>query len=165
MKYQLDIISDNVSDLVLHAGGWIYDRVTAGWEVTVTLPLGADPRPVRILGAAPTVLDVTGHHLRACRPAIATSVDFCRRNDELAKVLEAAARDEIEVTLWGEVGFEIDSTASVPVSHQLSVAARAFKRQALTACGGHPLQVCRHESFRSVNLADADLVADLVPAG
>ncbi|MXP23294.1 hypothetical protein GIY30_18315 [Gordonia sp. HNM0687] len=165
MKYQLDIISDSVGDLVLHAGGWIYDRVTAGWEVNIALPLGADPRPVRILGAAPTVLDITGHRLRACRPAIATSVDFCRRNGEVAKVVASAARNETEVTMWGEDGFGIDSTASVPVSHRLSVAARAFKTQALAACGDHPLMVCRHETFRSVNLADADLVADLVPAG
>ena len=37
-------------DAVQAAGGWLYDRVMAGWEVTVLLPDGCDPRPLRILG-------------------------------------------------------------------------------------------------------------------
>ncbi|OOK64450.1 hypothetical protein BZL30_9131 [Mycobacterium kansasii] len=31
----------------------MYDRVTAGWEVTVLLPRGDGTRPLQILGARP----------------------------------------------------------------------------------------------------------------
>ncbi len=39
-------------DAVRSAGGWLCDRVRAGWNVTVTVPDGADVRPLTILGVA-----------------------------------------------------------------------------------------------------------------
>ena len=37
MRYRLDVVAPNVLDAVKFAGGWIYDRVMAGWDVTVLI--------------------------------------------------------------------------------------------------------------------------------
>ena len=44
------LLAGSAVDVVRSAGGWLYDRVMAGWEVTVLLPHGRDTRPLRILG-------------------------------------------------------------------------------------------------------------------
>ena len=36
-KYQLDVTACDVADVVRHAGGWLYDRAMAGWDVAVTV--------------------------------------------------------------------------------------------------------------------------------
>ena len=50
MRYRLDVVAADVADVVRAAGGWMYDRVMAGWDVTVLLADGADERPLHILG-------------------------------------------------------------------------------------------------------------------
>ena len=35
MRYRLDVVAANAADAVKFAGGWMYDRVMAGWDVTV----------------------------------------------------------------------------------------------------------------------------------
>ena len=50
MRYRLDVIAASAADAVHSAGGWLYDRAMAGWEVTVLLPQSCDSRPLRILG-------------------------------------------------------------------------------------------------------------------
>ena len=50
LRYRLDVVAANPVDVVQSAGGWLYDRMMAGWEVTVLLPDGFDTRPLRILG-------------------------------------------------------------------------------------------------------------------
>ena len=51
MRYRLDVVSPTVLDAVRFAGGWIYDRVMAGWDVTVLVNSGEDVRPLEVLGA------------------------------------------------------------------------------------------------------------------
>lgn len=43
LTYRLDVIATDVADVVRSAGGWLYDRVGAGWEVNVLVL----PRPTR----------------------------------------------------------------------------------------------------------------------
>src|SRR6516225_6432663 len=50
LRYRLDVVAVSAADVVASAGGWLYDRVMAGWEVTVLLPHGCDTRSLRILG-------------------------------------------------------------------------------------------------------------------
>ncbi len=52
LRYRLDVVATSAVDVVQSAGGWLYDRVMAGWEVTVLLPRGCDTRSLRILGVA-----------------------------------------------------------------------------------------------------------------
>ena len=44
-------VAPTVLDAVRFAGGWIYDRVMAGWDVTVLVGGDEDCRPLEILGA------------------------------------------------------------------------------------------------------------------
>jgi len=50
LRYRLDVVGGSAVDVVQSAGGWLYDRAMAGWEVTVLLPHCGDSRPLRILG-------------------------------------------------------------------------------------------------------------------
>jgi len=51
MRYRLDVVAANVIDVVKFAGGWLFDRAMAGWDVTVLVADHVDPRPLQILGA------------------------------------------------------------------------------------------------------------------
>jgi hypothetical protein len=51
MRYRLDVVAPTVLDAVKFAGGWVYDRVMAGWDVTVLVGDQGDVRPLEILGA------------------------------------------------------------------------------------------------------------------
>ena len=51
MRYRLDVVASNVVDVVKFAGGWLFDRAMAGWDVTVLLTDHPDDRPLHILGA------------------------------------------------------------------------------------------------------------------
>ena len=51
MRYRLDVVAPTVLDAVRFAGGWVCDRVMAGWDVTVLIGNDEDVRPLEILGA------------------------------------------------------------------------------------------------------------------
>jgi hypothetical protein len=46
VKYRLDVVASSPADVVGSIGGWLYDRVRAGWEVSVLLPQRCDSRPL-----------------------------------------------------------------------------------------------------------------------
>ena len=46
MRYRLDVVALSVLEVVTHAGGWLCDRVMAGWDVTVRVADHADERPL-----------------------------------------------------------------------------------------------------------------------
>ncbi|WP_343575423.1 hypothetical protein [Mycobacterium sp.] len=52
MRYRLDVVAADVADVVTFAGGWLFDRAMAGWDVTVLVADHVDERPLRILGPA-----------------------------------------------------------------------------------------------------------------
>jgi hypothetical protein len=140
LRYRLDVLAaapTSVADVVQSAGGWLYDRMMAGWEVTVLLPDASNlrnTRPLRILGALATDLDsaenaMTGQSLAVS--AAAFSADGRVRDT----VRDALDRPSTEVALWGDglpVGFD---RRMAKVQHKLSAAARVFKGYALTAAG------------------------------
>ena len=57
VKYRLDVVASSPADVVCAVGGWLYDRVRAGWEVNVLLPQKCDSRPLQILGIQAADLD------------------------------------------------------------------------------------------------------------
>ncbi|TDV49855.1 hypothetical protein [Actinophytocola oryzae] len=119
------------------AGGWLFDQVMAGWEAVVLTADGTDPRPLRILGARP--LDLATDLATSLRPpgpqALAVDARFCESDERVrALVLSTLDSRTAEVRLWGDhwpAG--LDDTAGTPRQHRLSVAAQAFKAQAMTA--------------------------------
>lgn len=123
-----------MTDVVRCAGGWLFDQVMAGWDVTVLTAAAADSRPLRILGAsagdiesAPTAL------ARGAEPrAIAVDARLYDADERVRRiVLDAIDSGSAEVRLWDSR--RPSSSDGGVVEYRLTVAARAFKAQALAA--------------------------------
>ncbi|WP_205875881.1 hypothetical protein [Mycobacterium camsae] len=136
LRHRLDVIAVSAGDVVSTAGGWLYDRVMAGWQVNVLLPPGCESRPLRVLGAQ--VMDVAAD-LDASGPigqGLAVSVDAFAADDRVrALVRKAVSSRMTEVAVWGE-GWPLGADRGLTrTRYTLSAAARAFKAQALRAAG------------------------------
>jgi hypothetical protein len=166
MRYRLDVVAPTVLDAVQFAGGWVYDRVMAGWDVTVLISEPDDVRPLEILGAEVLDLEsVLGAWEDRPHPqTVAVAVDlFDRDSRVLQHVRNALDQGATEVTLWGErLPTELDHTVD-SVQHHLSAAARAFKARALAAANDPgAVAVGNIETFRCGMMAS--VAADLIPA-
>jgi hypothetical protein len=164
MRYRLDVVAPTVLDAVMFAGGWIYDRVMAGWDVTVLVGADDDARPLEVLGAELGDLEtvLASWEDRPHPQTVAVGADVFGSDPRVHQhVLNALAQGATEVTLWGErLPAELDESVDF-VEHHLSAAARVFKRQALVAADAEA--VVRHtETFRCG--MSASVAADLVPA-
>jgi hypothetical protein len=166
MRYRLDVVSPTVVDAVRYAGGWVYDRVMAGWDVTVLVGSDEDVRPLEILGADVVNLEsvLEAWEQRPHPQTVAVAADLFDRDDRVRRgVLGALEQGATEVTLWGApLPTELDSSVD-SVEHRLSAAARAFKAQALAAAvgaGGESIGVS--ETFCCGMMLS--VAADLVPA-
>ncbi|WP_428340652.1 hypothetical protein [Mycobacterium sp.] len=168
MRYRLDVVASDVADVVRFAGGWLFDRTMAGWDVTVLVADHADERPLRILGAR--ILDLeyalatVGH--RPPPQTLAAAADLFGCDSRVRQgVIQALDQGATEVTLWGQTWpAELESHVSL-VEYWLSAAAQAFKAQALVAAGLSPASIGPIETFRSRVMSSASVEADLVPAG
>jgi len=163
-KYRLKVRACDVTDVVRSAGGWLFDRALAGWDVTIVLTHGGDVRPLQILGvntAHQEPDDEPSAPRRARSLAVSSAVaatDPQTRDD----VLHALKRGLTEVTLWGDswpAGLE---SSVESVEHVLSGAARAFKAQALAALGSAE-QVGPVETFRNRTTTFLAGYSDLAP--
>ncbi|GAB3236440.1 hypothetical protein [Mycolicibacterium hippocampi] len=166
MRYRLDVVAPSVLDAVQFAGGWIYDRVMAGWDVTVLVGSDEDVRPLEILGAQTLDLEAVleSWEQRPHPQTVAVAADLFDRDDRVRRgVLGALEQGATEVTLWGApLPAELDSSVD-SVEHRLSAAARAFKAQALAVAIGAVVEpVGRSETFCCGMMLS--VAADLVPA-
>jgi len=169
MRYRFDIVTPTVVDAVTFAGGWLYDRAMAGWDVTVLISsTGEDVRPLEILGAA--VLDLESVLLswneRPHPQTVSVASHLFECDDRVRRhVRKALDHGLTEVTLWGEhCPEELDRDVDA-VRHELSAAARAFKSQALAAVGAPaPVAGCDVETFRCGMMTRRSVATDLIPA-
>jgi hypothetical protein len=138
LRYRLDVVAASAVDVVQSAGGWLYDRAMAGWEVTVLLPERCDTRPLRILGVR--VCDLKSEF--ATLPTGSTSQSLAVSGEAFTAdarvrdtVLQSLDNRLIEVALWGD-GWPLGvNRATTRAQHVLSGAARTFKGYALAAAG------------------------------
>ncbi|MBH0777880.1 hypothetical protein [Nocardia bovistercoris] len=169
MRYRLDVVAHEVADVVESAGGWIFDRAVAGWEVTVLVPgVGTDCRALRILGAQVVDLEsVMAARGQGRRPdTVAISAAVCDKDARANRGLLKALHDGgVEVVVWGDSWISPPQHRVEPVAHHLSVAAQAFKVQALTAISAAPSPSAPIEVFRTGQSLFPPMGADLVPAG
>src|SRR4051812_15299958 len=75
LRYRLDVLGVSAVDVVEAAGGWLYDRAMAGWEVTALLAQGGHTRDIRDIGDS-----------RDTRPLRILGVRALDLNSELASV-------------------------------------------------------------------------------
>jgi hypothetical protein len=167
MRYRLDVVAADVADVVKFAGGWLFDRAMAGWDVTVLLADRPDDRPLQILGAQIVDLEYAlasaGH--RPPPQTLAAASDLLGCDPRVRQgVLQALDQGAIEVTWWGEAWpVELDDGVGL-VQHRLTAAAQAFKAQALAAAAVPGESIGVVETFRSKVMACRSVGADLVPA-
>jgi hypothetical protein len=171
VRYRLDVVAPSVEGAVRAAGGWMFDRVMAGWDVRVLVAPGDDDRALQILGADTGDLeDVLEIGPDGQRPhALAVAADMYGSDARIREgVRQAIESGQTEVTLWGEDWpADLDRGSVDSVEHRLSVAARAFKAQALAALESTEPQadsVAHFEMFRTGTRACCPDAADLVPA-
>jgi hypothetical protein len=167
VKYRLDVVASSPADVVCSVGGWLYDRVRAGWEVNVLLPRQCDTRPLQIIGVAASDLD---SHLSAASTGcaargLAVSADMFASDTRIRQeVLTALDRWLTEVTLWHDGWPLAVGHRTTTVQHVLSAAARAFKRHALIAAGISD-SVGPTETLRSDTKACPPVDSELIPVG
>ena len=167
VKYRLDVIASSPADVASSVGGWLYDRVRAGWDVTVLLPQHCDSRALQILGMR--VADLDAHALPVSAECavrgLAVSADMFAADARIKQaVLCALDRWMTEVTLWQKNWPLVVGHRTTPVQHVLSDAARAFKRHALTAAG-IPGPVGPTETLLSDMKASLPVDSELIPVG
>jgi hypothetical protein len=135
LRPRLAAIAPSVVEAVRFAGGWLFDQVMAGWDVTVLTSGDADARPAQILGARVADLEmVLARRVRgSCLQGIALRADLYGSDARVRRMVDEAQEGLAEIRLWGEGGPSELNGGAGPVRYQLSVAARAFKAQALAA--------------------------------
>jgi hypothetical protein len=136
LQHDVTVIASSVTDVVASAGGWLFDRRMAGWQVNVLLSDRMGERALRILGAnaldLDDGLDALAHD--ADRAAtLAVAADVYAVDGRVRRFVSTSDRSRAEVALWGDTGSLGRSVSAV--SYRLSAAARAFKAQALMAAG------------------------------
>jgi hypothetical protein len=150
LRPRLTAIAPSAAEAVRSAGGWLFDQAMSGWEVTVVTAEAGDRRPLDILGVRVRDLDaVVAVPALGSRPrAIALPADLYHDDERVRRLVGAAAETgRAELRLWGD-GWPADFDGGDVVSHRLSLAARAFKAQALAAAhllGERPMET---EAFR-----------------
>jgi hypothetical protein len=136
LSYDLTVVAADVGDAVDGAGGWLFDRVRAGWKVNVVIPASCDVRPLEILGVRAYAAGRDARELPEEPAALAVSARAFGSDQTLrGHVTDALKRGTAEVTMWGDsataaVGYRVDRT-----QYRLSPAARVFKAAALAAAG------------------------------
>ncbi|WP_165825053.1 hypothetical protein [Mycolicibacter senuensis] len=167
LRYHLDVIALDVTALVQAAGGWLYHRVATGWDVNVMVPAQQDLRPLQILGVRTADLEteLSATSGETVRQGLAVVTDAFAGDPRIRQRVQAALRRSVtEVVLWGESWPMAVNQRLDAVRHVLTVAGRAFKRQALMAADTRAdLRVDTIEMFRSDQKRCLPVDSDLVP--
>jgi hypothetical protein len=166
-RYRLDVIAASVGDVVQSAGGWLFDRVMAGWDVNLHIVEPSDARPLQILGIDAHCLDETlgsptawpsGHSVALAADVFKT---HARVRKNAARALESGLT---EITLWGDSWPPEFNRRAEAVQHRLSAAARAFKAHAMSAASLPSGSIAATETFRS-SRRHPPYEPDLIPIG
>ncbi|MCV7399686.1 hypothetical protein H7K24_05910 [Mycobacterium fragae] len=144
-RHRLQVIAPGVAEAVTSAGGLIFDRAMAGWDVTVVVDGEideVDDRPIRILGARVAPLSPGP----AC---LAVAADMLVKSEAVRRVVLAALNSRMtEVLLWGRGYAPGLKCTLAAVHHRPSAAAHVFKSHALAA-GGTSCAAMADEGFFS----------------
>lgn len=167
-RHHLMVLGAGESEVICAAGGLIYDWSQRGWDVTVHLPAPCENRSFRILGAKATPLTVPDCLCSDPRRpnAIIVSSLLCRQNWPVRHYfMEATLRNYAATAILGNDWPDGLGNEAGEVKHQLSPAARAFKRQAMIAAELVAAPLESVETFRgSVQRFRSHTSGDVTPA-
>lgn len=164
-RYRLDVIASTVDEVVQSAGGWLFDRSMAGWDVNLLIAEPADDRALQILGIGTLSLEQTLESTWPPGQSIAVAADMFNTDARVREnVITALDRGLGEVTLWGDTWPPEVHRRAETVHHRLSAAARAFKALALSVAARPSASVAPTETFRSSSWYPP-YEPDLIPIG
>ena len=148
--FRVDVVAFSVADLVKCAGGWLFDRAIAGWDVTVGVGDDQGVQALRILGLKAQPLESALESIISCpAPELAVAAEAWSCDRGVRDIVASALRNgNRTLVFWGDTGAdELDRRLRM-VRYQPSSAACAFKVHALAAAAvaDDPGRV---ESFRS----------------
>jgi hypothetical protein len=152
LRCRLEVVAGTVAGVVSAAGGLVCDRAMAGWEVRVHLAGDEDLRPLRILGADVTAVEPGSAFLgdRSPTSTLVLAADLSAVDVGAYQETIATARCKYDdVLLWGASPEALSDDPMTSIEHRMSLAALAFKREALRAAAA-PVAVKRVEWFRRV---------------
>lgn len=151
--YSLKVIGVDAYEIASSAGGWVHDRIRAGWHVSVDLQDTTDSNLLRMLGIRPEAFEQTEPTLWGYS-SVAISARACSEDAGLEQEITRAIRvGQTEVCLWGDPPPPIGN-ATQAVRHHLSSAAYAFKHRALAALGDITNVVTGFEYFQAHAVID-----------
>jgi hypothetical protein len=147
--YRLEVIASNVADVVASAGGWLFDRMRAGWRVNIHAADHWDVRPLRILGIGTVPFDWDLEAMTSPQPqALAVSAEVYRDDARVRESVGTALDGGlIELSLWGDTDELEIFPNMLSMKHRLSRAARVFKSYSLVAASVPHISVDTTESF------------------
>jgi hypothetical protein len=162
VRYRIDVLTDSVREAVRHAGGLMFDRRRAGWQVVVVTDDVIASRALDILGVCVESPGDADPRLRA--PDLEDRTVLTARGDATAeRGLGPLVGRYGRFLAWGEV--EDASTGVLHrVRHTLSPAAQMFKAQALFSTG-LATNVEHHEDFWADRTVDGRCLFDLAVVG
>ncbi|KHO22201.1 hypothetical protein QQ25_11160 [Mycolicibacterium setense] len=135
--HRLAVFANSCADAAEFAGGLIFDRVGAGWDVTILLASATakDERTLRILGIH-SRMPSARFESSDWPDMLLIGADAYNAHPDVRRTFNAASRrPHTEVALWGgSWPGELDPGIGI-VEHRLSNAARAFKAHALASAG------------------------------
>jgi len=156
--YRLDVFSDSVREVVAEVGGWIVDRVLAGWSVTLITDADDGECAGRILGCEVTIGSAIADASRPRPYGIVLTSALCRTDSQLQQcIADALDRQIAEISLIGARPSGRCDPRLRPVTHRASSAAQAFKAQALLAAGLPDSSVAVTERFLSAALREPNV--------
>ena len=91
-RYQLDVVGAHVADVVDSAGGWLFDRVMAGWDVRVAVANPGDLAALQILGVQTVGLGAVFGVGANAPTALAVAGAVCSTDDRVCDALAASVR-------------------------------------------------------------------------
>jgi hypothetical protein len=135
---RLAAIAPSMAEMVHSMGGWLFDQALAGWDVAVLTSDGTHARAAAILGAHAYDLESALANLlpRAGLQVAVLPADLYDRDPRIRRaVLDALRERSADIMFWGNSPPAEFEGVAQPVRYQLTIAARAFKAQALAASG------------------------------
>lgn len=151
------VMSPTVDEAVKAVGGLMFDRAYHGWHVVVATPDGQDLRPLQILGAHTWHADVSALILSgaAWLRGVAMPGNMCAADGPwYAWVIESHRNPALDLRIWDTVAPAAEHGTTSRAHHRLSVAAQAFKLQALAALGDRNPRCDTTELFRRKPLTE-----------
>jgi hypothetical protein len=148
------VVASSAAHLVGSAGGWLFDRAMAGCDVTAVLTERTDERALQILGVRTTDFDdATTSQLCDNESALAVSADLYRTDARVREtVIGMLDAGLTNLVMWGDRWPQEFDGLGGDVHHRLSIAARAFKAQALIATATQPGSIAELETFRGIDI-------------